>query len=322
MRKALCVAASFALVLTLATMAVADDRYPSRPVTLIVPAAAGGGFDLFGRQLGQRLSARWGQSLVVDNRSGAAGAIAATLVMNAKPDGYTLLIWNDALLINPSLFATATYKPQRDFTPISLPLFVPNVIVASNASGLKAMAELIKFAKTGKEFSYGSPGMGTPAHLGTELLQQLAGIKLTHIPYRGAAPAVSDAVGGHIPLAVVAVPSAIAQIRSGSVVPLAVTSATRVQALPNVPTLRESGVPDYRIDTFFAFLGPAGIPQIIVQRLEADIAEVMQDSEFRKQLIDQGFQPASGGSKLLKEVIDRDLPIWEGLVRKTGTKLE
>jgi tripartite-type tricarboxylate transporter receptor subunit TctC len=258
----------------------------------------------------------------VDNRGGGAGNIAASLVMNAKPDGYTILIWNDALLINPSLFATASYKPQRDFTAISLPLFVPNVIVASKASGLRSAADLIAQAKAGKEFSYGSPGAGTPAHLGTELLQQLAGIKLTHIPYRGAAPAVTDVVGGHIALAVVAVPSAIAQIRAGSLVPLAVTSASRVEALPDVPTLKESALPDYRIDTFFAFLGPAGMPQAIVQRLEADIAEAMREPDFRAQLVDQGFQPASGGSKLLKEVIDRDLPVWNDLVRKTGTKAD
>lgn len=316
------VAASFAIVLMFGAAAAADDGYPSRPVTLVVPAAAGGGFDLFGRQLGKRLAERWGQPLVVDNRGGGAGNIAASLVMNAKPDGYTLLIWNDALLINPSLFPTTSYKPQRDFTPISLPLFVPNVIVASKASGLKDMTELIEAAKAGQEFSYGSPGAGTPAHLGTELLQQLAGIKLTHIPYRGAAPAVSDVVAGHIPLAAVAVPSAIAQIRSGSVVPLAVTSAKRIDALPDVSTLRESGLLDYRIDTFFAFLGPAGMPQNIVQRLETDIAEAMKDPDFHKQLIDQGFQPTPGGSKLLKEVIDRDFPIWERLVRTTGTKAE
>jgi tripartite-type tricarboxylate transporter receptor subunit TctC len=309
-------------VLMLGTVAAADDAYPSRPVTLIVPAAAGGGFDLFGRQLGKRLAGRWKQPLVVDNRGGGAGNIAATMVMNARPDGYTLLIWNDALLINPSLFATARYKPQRDFTAISLPLFVPNVIVASKASGLKDVADLIRAAKAGRSLSYGSPGAGTPAHLGTELLQQLAGITLTHIPYRGAAPAVSDVVGDHIPLAVVAVPSAIAQIRSGGVVPLAVTSSTRLEALPEVPTLKESGLPDYRIDTFFALLGPAGMAEAIVQRLEADIAEAMSDPEFHRQLVDQGFQPASGGSKLLKDVIDRDFPVWENLVRKTGIKPE
>ncbi len=311
---------SFLMLLALNTIGAAEETYPSRPVTLIVPAAAGGGFDLFGRQLGKYLSVRWGQPLIVDNRGGGAGNIAASIVLNAKPDGYTIFIWNDALLINPSLFATAGYKPQTDFTAISLPLFVPNIIVASKTSGLKNMADLIKAAKSGKALSYGSPGAGTPAHLGTELLQQLAGIKLTHLPYRGAAPAVTDVGGGHIPLAVVAVPSAIEQVRSGSLVPLAVTSATRVEALPEVPTLRESGLPDYRIDTFFAFLGPPGMSQAVVQQLETDIGEAMKDSHFRKQLIDQGFQPTSGGSKLLREVIDRDLPVWEDLVRKTGTK--
>ena len=311
---------SFVVLLALNTIAAAAETYPSRPVTLIVPAAAGGGFDLFGRQLGKHLSDRWHQPLIVDNRGGGAGNIAASIVLNAKPDGYTIFIWNDSLLINPSLFATAGYKPQTDFTAISLPLFVPNIIVASKASGLNSMADLITAAKSGKAFSYGSPGAGTPAHLGTELLQQLAGIKLTHIPYRGAAPAVSDVIGGHIPLAVVAVPSAIEQVRSGSLVPLAVTSAARVEALPDVPTLRESGLPDYRIDTFFAILGPPGMPQAIVRQLETDIDQAMQDSNFRKQLVDQGFQPASGGSKLLKDVIERDFPVWEDLVRRTGTK--
>jgi tripartite-type tricarboxylate transporter receptor subunit TctC len=310
-------------LLALALPLHGEERFPSAPVKIIVPAAPGGGFDVFARLLGKRLAERWGEQVLVDNRAGGAGNIGATALMHAKPDGHTLLVWNDTLLINPALMASAPYDAQRDFTPISLLLYVPNILVAHPASGLKDLKAVIARAKSAPgSLSYGSPGPGSPAHLGTELLNQLAHIELRHIPYKGAGPALTDAVAGHIPLAMIAVPGAMQHLRTGRLVPIAVTSATRIEALTQVPTIKESGLPDYRVDTFFAMLGPAGMAQPLVERLEKDIHAALLEPSLYRQLVEQGFQPVGGSAAELAELIRRDLPVWRELVRKAGVKSE
>jgi tripartite-type tricarboxylate transporter receptor subunit TctC len=292
-------------------------------VRIVVPAAPGGGFDVFARIVGKRLSERWGQQVLVDNRAGGGGNIAASSVVRSKPDGYTLFVWNDTLLINPALMASVPYDPQRDFTPVSLALYVPNILVAHPASAIKDMSDLIARAKAAPgSLSYGSPGPGSPAHLGAELMNQLAGIELRHIPYKGAGPAITDVVAGHIPLAMIAVPGAMEHVRSGRLVPLAVTSEKRIGALPQVPTIRESGISDYRIDTFFAILGPAGMPQELVARIQADMREAVLEPTIYKQLVAQGFEPVGGSAAELAEIIRRDLPVWRALVTKSGAKSE
>ena len=299
------------------------QEFPSAPVKLVVPAAPGGGFDLFGRILGKKLAERWKHQLVIENRAGGGGNIAAAHVVRSKPDGYTLFVWNDTMLINPSLMANVPYDPQKDFTPISLALYVPNILVAHPATGPKTMAELVDREKAlPGSLSYGSPGPGSPAHLGAELLNQLAGTQLRHVPYKGAGPAISDVVGGHISLAMVAVPGAMEHLRAGRLVPLAVTSRQRVQALPEVPTMREAGVRGYRMDTFFAILGPAGMAAELVERLQQDLHWAITDSDVSQQLVRQGFQPVGASAAELRALIARDQPLWRDLVRKSGAKSE
>jgi tripartite-type tricarboxylate transporter receptor subunit TctC len=311
------------LLMCTALPLAAQEPFPSRPVRIVVPAAPGGGFDVFARIVGKRLSERWGQQVLVDNRAGGGGNIAASSVVRSKPDGYTLFLWNDTLLINPALMASVPYDPQRDFTPVSLALYVPNILVAHPASGIKDMSDLITRAKAAPgSLSYGSPGPGSPAHLGAELMNQLAGIELRHIPYKGAGPAITDVVAGHIPLAMIAVPGAMEHVRSGRLVPLAVTSEKRIGALPQVPTIKESGISDYRIDTFFAILGPAGMPQELVARIQADMREAVLEPAIYKQLVAQGFEPVGGSAAELAEIIRRDLPVWRALVTKSGAKSE
>jgi tripartite-type tricarboxylate transporter receptor subunit TctC len=315
--------ALLAALLAFAQPAWAEEPFPARPVRILVPAAPGGGFDLFARILGKRLSERWGEQVLVDNRAGGGGNIAATALLQSKPDGHTLLVWNDTMLINPALMDKVPYDPQRDFTPISLALYVPNILVAHPATGLRTLQDVVSRAKAAPgSLTYGSPGPGSPAHLGTELLGQLAGIELRHIPYKGAGPAIADVVAGHLPLAMIAVPGALAHVRAGRLVPIALSSERRIGALPQVPTIRAAGVSGYRIDTFFAMLGPAGMPGALVARLQADIREAVLEPSIRKQLLEQGFEPVGGSAAEFAELIQRDLPVWHALVAKSRARSE
>ncbi len=320
MKRSLILLASLILLLP---GAGAQEPFPARPVRIVVPAAPGGGFDVFARMIAKPLGDKWRQQIIVENRAGGGGNIAASLVIRSKPDGYTLFLWNDTLLINPALMSSVPYDPQRDFTPISLALYVPNILVAHPATGLKSMRDLITRASAAPgSLSYGSPGPGSPAHLGADLMNQLAGIDMRHIPYKGAGPAITDAVAGHLPLAMIAVTGALEHVRSGRLVPLAVTSEKRIEALPQVPTMKESGIKDYRIDTFFAILGPAGMPAELVSRISGDIREAVMDDALYKQLVSQGFQPVGGSPAQIAELIRRDSPVWRELVRKSGAKSE
>jgi tripartite-type tricarboxylate transporter receptor subunit TctC len=300
---------------------VRAQDYPARPVRIVAPAAPGGSFDVLGRLLAQALTEKWGQRAFVDNRPGAGGNLGA--VAKAEPDGYTLLVWNDSLLINPSLFAEVPFDPKRDFTPLSLSIYVPNVLVAHPSANMRSFADFLRMASANPgKYSYGSPGNGTPGHLSFELLKQLRGLDVQHVPYRGAGPALIDLVGGQIPLGMVAVPGAIGHIKSGALIALAVTSAQRVEALPDIPTVAEAGVPDYRVNAWHGVLAPANLPPAIAGKLEADLAAVLADPAIRRKLVEFGFEPVGGGAKQLADIIDRDLPVWREIVRKSGAKAE
>ena len=316
------------LLLALALMALGGSQlqaqnFPTHPVRFVVPAAPGGSFDMLARIIAQSLSERWPQRVVVDNRPGGAGNIGAREVAKAEPDGYTLLTWNDTLLINPSLFKEPPFDPKRDFAPVSLSMYSPNVLAAHPSTGLKTFADFLKAARASPgKLSYGSPGIGGPGHLSFEILKRLAAIDVVHVPYRGAGPAIVDLVAGQIPLGMVAIPGAIGHIRSGALIPLAVTSRERVEALADVPTIAEAGVPDYQVNAFHGFLAPAGTPPAIIAKLEKDITDVLKTPEIRKKLIDLGFDPIAGSAADFAAIIDRDLPVWRDVVQTTGIKVE
>ena len=315
--------ATLVLLLLSGAMPSKAQDYPSRPVRIVVPAAPGGSFDALARILAQGLSERWPQRMIVDNRPGGGGNIGAGAVAKADPDGYTLLTWNDSLLINPWLFKEVPFDPKKDFTPVSLSMYSPNVLAAHPSSGIKTFEEFLKGARaTPGKLNYGSPGNGSPGHLSAEILKQLAQIDVVHVPYRGAGPAILDLVAGQIPLGMVAIPGAIGHIRSGTLVGLAVTSSERVKAMPTVPTIAEAGVPDYQINAFHGILAPAGTPPAIVAKLEKDITEVLKSPAVSQKLIDLGFDPIAGSGADLAAIIDRDLPIWRDVVQKSGAKVE
>jgi tripartite-type tricarboxylate transporter receptor subunit TctC len=315
----------FVLVLLLLSVAMPSQGqdYPTRPVRIVVPAAPGGSFDALARILAQGLSERWPHRMIVDNRPGGGGNIGAGAVAKADPDGYTLLTWNDSLLINPWLFKEVPFDPKKDFTPISLSMYSPNVLAAHPSAGIKTFDEFLKSARAAPgKLNYGSPGNGSPGHLSAEILKQLAKIDVVHVPYRGAGPAIIDLVAGQIPLGMIAIPGAIGHIKSGTLVGLAVTSRERVKAMPTVPTIAEAGVPDYQINAFHGILAPAGTPPAIVAKLERDITEVLKSPAVSQKLIDLGFDPVAGSGAALAAIIDRDLPVWRDVVQKSGAKVE
>jgi tripartite-type tricarboxylate transporter receptor subunit TctC len=315
--------AAVVLFVSAPAQAQAQDAYPSRPIRIVVPAAPGGSFDALARIVAQSLSERWPQRVIVDNRPGGGGNIGAGAVAKADPDGTTILVWNDTLLINPYLYKEIPYDPKKDFVPLSLSMYSPNVLAAHPSSNLKTFDDFLKAARANPgKLTYGSPGNGSPGHLSFEILKRLANIDVLHVPYRGAGPAIIDLVAGQIPLGMVAIPGAIGHIRNDKLIGLAVTSATRVKALPNVPTIAEAGVPDYKINAFHGFLAPAGTPPAIVAKLERDINEVLKVPEIQQKLIDLGFDPVAGTGKEFAAVIDRDLPVWKDVVEKSGAKAE
>jgi tripartite-type tricarboxylate transporter receptor subunit TctC len=314
---------SACLLVLLGATPVAAQDYPNRPVRIVVPAAPGGSFDVLARILAQGLTERWPQRVIVDNRAGGGGNIGAGAVAKADPDGYTLLLWNDSLLINPSLFRDVPFDPKRDFVPVSMAIYSPNVLAAHPSANLKTFGEFLEAARArpGK-LNYGSPGTGSPGHLSFELLKRLAALDVVHVPYRGAGPAIADLVAGQIPLGMVAIPGAIGHIKSGTLAALAVTSRERVKALPTVPTIGEAGVPDYQINAFHGIFSPAGTPREVVARLEKDITAVLESPEVNRKLIDLGFDPVAGSGADLAAIIDRDLPVWRDVVQKSGARAE
>ena len=317
-----CMSVLVLLLLSVATPSQGQD-YPTRPVRIVVPAAPGGSFDALARILAQGLSERWPHRMIVDNRPGGGGNIGAGAVAKADPDGYTLLTWNDSLLINPWLFKEVPFDPRKDFTPISLSMYSPNVLAAHPSAGIKTFDEFLKAARAAPgKLNYGSPGNGSPGHLSAEILKQLAKVDIVHVPYRGAGPAIIDLVAGQIPLGMIAIPGAIGHIKSGTLVGLAVTSRERVKAMPTVPTIAEAGVPDYQINAFHGILAPAGTPPAIVAKLERDITEVLKSPAVSQKLIDLGFDPVAGSGAALAAIIDRDLPVWRDVVQKSGAKVE
>jgi tripartite-type tricarboxylate transporter receptor subunit TctC len=312
------------VVAALGTISVAQAQdFPTRSVRIVVPAAPGGSFDALARILAQGLSERWPHRVIVDNRPGGGGNIGAREVVKAEPDGYTVMVWNDTLLINPTLYKEPPFDPKRDFTPISLSMYTPNVLAAHPSANLKNFADFLQAARANPgKLSYGSPGNGSPGHLSFELLKQLAALDVVHVPYRGAGPAIIDMVAGQIPLGMVAIPGAIGHVGSGRLIALAVTSRERVKAMASVPTIAEAGVPNYQINAFHGILGPAGMPPAIVARLQKDITDVLKSPEVNKRLIDLGFEPVAGSGADLAAIIDRDLPVWRELVQKSGAKAE
>ncbi len=295
---------------------VAADTYPSRAITMIVPFAAGGTTDILARALGQGLSRQLGQPVIVDNKAGAGGTIGATYVVRSAADGYTLLLGGVADQVNaPFLMSKAPYDPARDLAPVGCAMRTSNVLVVNPALPVQSIADLIRVAKAqpGK-INFGSAGIGNTSHMLGEMLAQSAGITLTHIPYRGNAPALSDLLGGQVQMMFAAPVSVLQYIRSGTLRPIAVTSASRLPELPKVPTLRESGIPIENYSWACLFI-PAKTPEPIADRLHAALSRVLDDAPVLQSISAMGGEKFAMTPAETQRFLATERATWSALIR-------
>jgi tripartite-type tricarboxylate transporter receptor subunit TctC len=317
----LCIAAFAALLAAPASAQETAKDYPNRPVTLIVPFAAGGGLDMIARQLQPLLEQRWGKPLIIENRPGAGTSIGAAAAAKAAPDGYTLLFGTTSpLSIAVNVYKSVPYDPVKDFVPVARIGNAAFVFITTPNLKVNTLAEFIKLAKAKpNEFSFGSGGTGSMQHLFAEMLQAMAGIKMVHVPYRGDNPVITDIIAGHIPVAFVEMGVAMPFIQAGKVVPLGVSSAQRVPAMPNVPTISESGVPGFDAVSWQMFVAPAGTPRPIVDKLFADIGAVLEVPEVKKDFIEAGRIPAQQTSiEEMESYIKSERDKWRKVTEMAG----
>ncbi|WP_442579791.1 Bug family tripartite tricarboxylate transporter substrate binding protein [Mesorhizobium sp. ASY16-5R] len=305
-----------------ASPALAQD-YPSKPITLVVPFAPGGATDVAARIVAEGLSKEVGQSVVVENRTGAAGDIGIAYVVDAPPDGYTLVFATmGTLTTNPHIYQQE-FKIATDLMPISKTFEVDHVLVVRPSLGIKNLKDLIAYAKQHPgEMTYGSAGIGSSVQMFSVMLDMMAGTQMRQVPYKGSAEARVDVVAGNIDMVMDSVPSAIAQIQSGDLVPIAVTNAKRNASLPDVPTMIEAGLPGYSTAAWGALLAPAGTPQPVIDRLSAAVQATMASEAVVKAYADNGMQPVSSTPEGLRDLIASDTILWGDLVKKAGIKLE
>ncbi len=301
----------------------AHAAYPDRPITLLVPFAAGGPTDIIARIISVAFQKSLGQSIIVENRGGAAGNIGMTMVARAAPDGYTLLLTSTAIAVNPALFKTLAYDPIKSFVPITELVNAPNVFVVNAKSGFKTIADMVAAAKAAPgKFNYSSPGLGTKSHLAGEQLRLTTGIDMAHVPYRGAGPAALAVLEASVQVGSVGLAAAEGLIRDGALTPLAVTGEKRWFALPEVPTMIESGFPGFVSETFNALLAPAGTPPDIVALLVKESQAAMRSPEGRQQALKAGFQVVAGTPEELTAKIQSDIVAVKELVARIGLKTE
>lgn len=302
---------------------VAAQDFPNRPVRFIVPFAPGGNTDVQGRLIAQKLTEIWNQQVVVDNRAGAGGTLGVEMLSKAPADGYTIALASFGnILVGPSLFPKLGYDPLKDLAPVVLVSQPPGLLVVNPGLPVKNVSELLAYARANPgKLNYGSAGNGTWNHLFAEQFKALTGIQMMHIPYKGASPAVTDVMAGQIQLSFAPFPVALPQAKAGRLRILAVTSAKRSPAVPEVPTIAESGLPGYSAATWFAVLAPANTPQAIIARLNRDINTVLARPEVKAAFAADGTEPAGGTPEQLRESMRAGIKQWGDLVRKLGIKL-
>ncbi len=312
-----------AVIVSVAPYAAAAQSYPQRPITLVVPYPAGGGNDVLARLVADKMSHALGQQIVVENRGGAGGTIATRQVAKSAPDGYTLLIATSSLAINPSLYPNVGYDPRKDFAPIGLLASSSNVVLVHPSVPASSVTELIALAKQNPgKLNFASTGSGSSVHLAAELFAIMAGIKLTHVPYRGSGPALNDLVGGHVTMMFATMPPAIGLARDGKVRALAVTGAKRSSVLPDVPTVAEAGLPGYEAVLHYGLVAPAGTPRPIIDKLNGALRAALGDEGLRQRLATEGAEPLPSTPEDYAADIDHEEIKWSKIVQLSGTKGE
>lgn len=309
-----------ALAFAAAAPAWAEASYPSRPITLVIPFPPGGGADVLGRVIGQKLGDTLGQPVVIDNRAGAGTAIGAAQVAKAAANGYTLLLSSGTTFsVNPAIRSDLPYDTVKAFEPIGLTGRASLVLLANASVPVKTFPEFVRYVQAAPgQYAYGSFGAGSTSHFAAEAVLAAANLKMTHVPYKGSAPAMTDLIGGQVPFTVDSAIATIPQVKTGRIRAIAVTSAQRSSLLPEVPTVAESGYPGIDMFTWLALVAPRGLPPEVKARLEKALAAVMADPDTRSKLTAQGYEPSYGDAAAASALIERELPLMRALAQRAG----
>lgn len=301
----------------------AAQNFPEKSVTLVVPYPAGGATDVIGRMVAEKLPAQWKQPVIVTNRPGAGTTVAAESVARAPGDGYTLYITTAAHTISASLYGKLKYDPIKDFAPITLISTIPLVMVANPSLPVNSLADLIQYAKAQKNgLTMASPGNGTPQHLAGELFKAKTGTPLTHVPYKGDTPMLTDLLGGQVQVAFVTLSAALPYINSGKLKPIALAHPTRVAAIPAVPTMAEAGVPDFTAATWFGIYGPGTMSDALSQKISADIQKIVADPAMVQRLQEMGGEVNNSSPEAFQKVIASEVKNWSEAVRLSGARVD
>jgi len=311
-----------ALAMTALAPAAALD-YPARPIRIVVPVAAGGGNDIAARLIAQKLTAAWGEQVVVDNRPGAATAIGSEIVAHASPDGYTIMLVSVSFAVNAALGRKLPYDSLKDFAPVTQVARVPLILLVHPSLPVKSVAELIALAKTKPgQLNYASAGNASSTHLPMELLMSLAYVSFNHVPYKGTAPGLNDLLAGQVQLMFDAIPPALPHMQTGRVRALAITSAQRSAALPDMPTIAEAGVPGYAYDSWFAIFAPARTPAAIIDKLNREIVRIVHEPDIRDRFVQMGVDPLGTTSAQLGAHVRSEIARWTKVVRERNIHAE
>jgi tripartite-type tricarboxylate transporter receptor subunit TctC len=298
------------------------QTYPAKAIRIIVPSAPGSGPDIMARSIGQKLNEAWGQPVIIDARPGAGGIIGSELAAKAPPDGYTLIMGNaGSHSVNPSLYPKLPYDPLRDFAPVTLVSVAPNVLIVHPSLPASSVKELIALTRSRPgAISFGSGGNGSSAHLSGELFRTLAAVKIVHVPFKGAPAAVLGVITGEISMAILNLPPALPHIRSARLKALGVSTEKRSAAVPELPTIAESGLPGYEATAWFGMLGPAGLPRDIVVKLNGEIVKSLRTEEMRNRILADGGEAVGSTPEAFTEIMKRDIAKWAKVVAASGAR--
>jgi tripartite-type tricarboxylate transporter receptor subunit TctC len=304
--------------------AAAADTFPNRPVRLIVPFPPGGGTDILARPMAQKLGEKWGQAVIIENRAGAGGNIGTEAAARAPADGYTLVLGTVGThAINQSLYSNLSYDATRDFVAITMVANTPNILVVNPSVPARSVQDLIALAKAKPGvLNYASPGNGTPPHLAAEIFKSMAGLSITHVPYKGSGPAMTDLLGGQVQMMIANAPVVIPLIKTGKLVGMASTSAQRSSMLPDMPTLAESGLPGYEADTWYGLFAPAGTPADVVRKLNTDVVAVLKSAEIQAFFTEQGAEVIGDSSADANAKVRTEVKKWHDVIQSIGLKPE
>jgi len=322
-RTVLLSSAALALAGAFVVQGVQAQNYPQRPIRIIVAYTPAGTTDILARAVGQKMTETWGQPVIVDNRPGANGNIGTEITANATPDGYTIVMATAAThSINNTLYPKLKWDAVKNFDPISLVARVPNILVVNNSLPVKSVSELIAYGKANPgKLNHGSPGLGSTGHLSAELFKTASGLQMTHVPYKGSAPTLADLVAGQIQVVIDNMPPYLPQVQAGKIRGLAVTTATRSSAAPNLPTIAESGVKGYEAGSWFGLAAPKGVPAAIITKLSAETDRILKLPDVKERLLGLGAEPVGGKPEDFAAFIRSEQAKWRKVITQAGIKL-